>query len=237
MTKRPSLNDQAVHSQTRATWVASIIAAFALIISLFSLYESHEARVATLRDELLLLSHRPNGDQSVTIQKVKGSLYMGSITIPWEVLISNIGSSTASITGYEVLQTTTSKGEIYYSGIEKGLFSPDTKEPVTLPIILEAGKSIRLLVAVGIDPGPKAYKVLIDAVGEKTIPLRTAEKLLAKNGIDLYDNLVVPFPSKQDVKGWSIEQQGKEQIFLFNFHTARGTKISEMTSWYDIKRF
>jgi hypothetical protein len=244
MAKKPSPNTQVAEtatSQTWATWIASVTAVFAFVISLFSLYESHEARVAALRDELIVRARRPMGDTLISIHKVNGSLKLGVIRAPWDVLISNTGSSTVSITGYEVLELRSNLGkvegqlgEVSYSSLDRGLLSPESGQVVGLPLTLEAGKSVHLLLLLGLIPGDKAYKVLLTAIGDReaSLPLLTAEKLLAKSGIDMYDNPVTLLPS-----GWRVEKQGKEQIFLLKFRTARGTEIREITSWYSLKSF
>ena len=242
MAKKPSLNTQAVgaaHSQTRATWIATVAAVVAIVISLFSLYESHEARVAAFRDELIIRARRPMGDTQISILNTRGPLAFGAVRVPWEVLISNTGTSTVSITGYNVRQIQGKSGEVDYSGLDKGLVSPDSGEVVGLPISLEAGKSVRLLLVIGLNPGAKAHKVLLAAAGDREarLPLYAAEKLLAKSGIDIYDNPVTVLGSGDEFNGWSVDKQGKEQVFLLTFRTARGGEVSEVTSWYSLKGF
>ena len=184
MAKKPSLNSQvaqASSSQTRATWFASVAAAVAIVISLFSPYESHEARVAALRDELIVRARRPSGDTQITILKVAGSMRLGAVRAPWDVLISNTGTSTVSIIGYEVGQLA-DKGESRYSGLDSGLLSPESGHVVGLPIALDAGKSVRFMLVIGQIPGDRAYKILLAAAGDReaNLPLHAAEKVLTK---------------------------------------------------------
>jgi hypothetical protein len=242
MAKKPTIDHEVAKSQTRATWIASVVAAVALLVSLLSLYESHETRMAAMRDELLLRARRPMGDQQINIKKVSvsGGMRLGAIAVPWEVLLSNTGNSTASITGYEVTEASPLRGQVMYSGIDGGVFSPEGSQAVALPITLEAGKSIRLIIVIGLNPGPSVYAALSeDMTGtQKTLPLVAVEKFLAKRGIDIYDNPITPMIlSNGEVSGWSVEKQGKEQVFLIKVRTARGIEVSEVTSWYDLKRF
>ena len=186
------MKDKAVHSQTRATWVASIVAALAFVVSIFSLYESHEARVAAVRDNVAVLVGRYTGDYPLGVQNTNEQMTFGAVEAIWEMLVSNTGGSTVSITGYEVFQVAQQGGEIQYSGMDKGIFSIENLAPVNLPIALEAGKSVRLLLKVGISPGKSAYKILRSTIEaeQKVLMLHAAEKLLATNGIDIYDNSV-----------------------------------------------
>jgi hypothetical protein len=242
MPKKPSLTNptaQIAQSQTRATWLASVIAVIALVASMFSLYESHEARVSTVRDQVLIRSRRPMGDQLISIQKSVGEFHYGSITAPWELLISNTGNSTISITKYEVFQVTSEGGQIMYTGLNRGLSMPKSNQQIDLPLVLEAGKSIRLLAHIGISPGKSAYRAITEAMPDRiaTKPLSQIEKVLAKKGIDIYDNPVIPFIDGGEVSGWQVEHLGKEQVFLFKLQTARGADVNELSSWYDLKRF
>ena len=228
-----------VASQTWATWLASLVAFVALIVSLISLYEAHEARVSSVRDEVLLRANRPMGDQPVSIKKTAGAVRFGSVTVPWDLMVSNTGNSTISITGYEASQIAGSKGQLMYSGLDRGLFSSESNQPLALPIVLEAGKSIRLLAVVGLNPGQKAYNVLAKTVSgtEETRSLKSVEKLLASKMLDIYDNPVTPLNTSGVVSGWRVEKQGKEQVFIFKIRTARGSEVKELASWYDFKRY
>lgn len=225
-----------MNSQTRAAWVASIIAAFALLISIFSLYESHEARLATVRDNVTFQIGRYLADYPLVVRKANENMTLGAVEVLWEILISNTGGSTVSITGYEIFQVDPQGGQMMYSGMDKGIFSAENRAQVSLPIALEAGKSTRLLLKVAISPGKRAYKILSTTIEkeQKTLTLKSAEKILAMNGTDLYDNVVVPLDP--EATGWKVEKQGNEQTFMVKFYTARGAEISKLTSWYDLKK-
>lgn len=232
------MTDKTVQSQTLATWIASIVAALAFVVSLFSLYESHETRMTTIRDNVTFHVSRYTGDYPLGVKSTRGSMRLGVVEALWEILVSNTGSGTVSLTGYEIYQVAQQGGEILYSGMDKGIFSVDNLAPVNLPITLEAGKSIRLLLKIGISPGENAYKLLCSTVERKQrmMTLEIAEKLLAANGIDIYDNTVVPFWVDGEVSGWSVEKRGNEQNFLLKIRTSRGTEICNITNWYDMKK-
>jgi hypothetical protein len=186
----------------------------------------------------LLRARRPIGNQQINILKSVGeNSNFGSITVPWELLLSNIGNTTVSITEYEVFQLDT-EGQILYTGLDRGLFSPENNQLVALPIALEAGKSIRLTAVIGLNPGKKAYAAITENMSNIQMqqPLIKIQKILAKKGLDIYDNPVVPSIMDGEVSGWRVEQQENEQIFLFKMHTARGVEANEVSSWYDLKR-
>lgn len=168
-----------------------------------------------------------------------GPLVFGAIRAPWSVLISNTGADTVSITGYEIRQIAGKLGNMYYSNIDGGLHSPDSMERVTLPISLDAGHSVRLLLVVGMNPGPKAYKLLLAAAGnhDAQMPLKEAEQLLAKGGVDIYDNTVSYLNPAEPTDGFRVDTQGKEQVFLLRFYTARGAQAQTTMSWYSLSGF
>lgn len=227
------------NSQTNATWIASIAAVFAVLISCISLYESYETRVAVFHDELIVRAQRPMGDVPIFIHKENGPLVFGAIRAPWNVLVSNTGASTVSITGYEIRQIAGNFGDMFYSNINGGLHSPDSTKLISLPITLEAGQSVRLLLVIGMNPGPKAYKLLLAATGDHDaqMPLSDAEKLLAKGGVDMYDNAVSLLDPAEPNNGFRVDNQGKEQVFLLRFHTARGAQAQATMSWYSLSGF
>lgn len=242
MTKKRSgvtkITDSA-KSQTKAAWIASVAAVFAVLISCISLFESHETRIAALQDELIVRAQRPMGDTPIFIHKENGPLAFGAIKAPWNVLISNTGASTVSITGYEVRQIAGNFGDMFYSGIDGGLHSPDSTKLVSLPISLEAGQSIHLLLVIGMNPGPRAYKLLLTETGDHDAQmlLSDAEKLLAKGGVDMYDNPVSLLNMVDANNGFRVDKQGKEQVFLLRFHTARGAQAEATMSWYSLSGF
>ncbi|KAF0220178.1 MAG: hypothetical protein FD174_1417 [Geobacteraceae bacterium] len=232
------MNQPTVHSQTRATWVASIAATLALIVSLFSLYESHEARISAIRDNVTMQITRYTGDYPLVTRNGNEHLTLGAVEVLWEVLLSNTGGSTVSLTGYEILQVAKEGGEILYTGMDRGIITAESLAPIHLPIALEAGKSIKLLLKIGISPGNSAFQILSSTIAkeQRTITLREAEKYLALKHLDIYDNTVIPYYINGDVSGWRVESRGKEQVFLVRFRTARGTEISKVTHWYDLRK-
>lgn len=145
-----------------------------------------------------------------------------------------------SVTSYEVQQLSDSGGEVLYSGLDRGLLSPETNEAVHLPFALESGRSIRLRLDIGINPGAKAYKILAAAIGDRQtkMPVDKTEKMLAKNGFDIYDNPVTVFSTNDgNLSGWQVVFPTNEQVFLIHFRTARGAEVRELASWYGSKRF
>ena len=152
--------------------------------------------------------------------------------------MSNVGSGTISVTGYEVTQVVRSNEIVSYSGLDGGLTTAETGEPVALPLALEAGKSVRLNLNIGINPGQRAYEELTDQlVGSRaTISLNKAELTLAGKAIDMYDNRVKPYIDNGKVVGWEIENWKNEQIFLVKVTTSRGAVTGELAFWYDRQR-
>ncbi len=238
MSKKPSTKDATARSQTRATWIASVVAVIALVVSLLSWYEAHEARVASVRDELILHARGPTSQMPLVFRPTTGGLNaFGSVIVPWDLLLSNTGNSTISITGYKVVQVADQGREVQYSGLDSGLFSGDGKESLPLPMVLEAGKSIRIVAMVGITPGKGALRVLTELLSKQSsaMSVYSIEEFLAAQEIDIYDNTVTPYVSNGKVFGWRVNQHGNEQRFMFTLRTARGTETKELSSWYDYR--
>lgn len=234
MARKQTTPDPLIRSQTSATWLASGVAVVALLVSIFSLYEARQARVAATRDELSISLHRPTGGTTISITKRPGSIKAGAVVAPWSMLLSNVGSSTVSVTGYEVTQIAGSNDWVSYSDIDSGITSAEKDEPVSLPLALEAGRSVRLNLHIGLNPGPRAYDILSEAMVGKTTSMATgqAELLLAAKSIDIFDNPVKPMHADGTVSGYSIDNWKNEQVFLVKLTTSRGAVTSEPAYWY-----
>ncbi|MBT9540552.1 MAG: hypothetical protein IV098_11845 [Thiobacillus sp.] len=158
---------------------------------------------------------------------------------PWSVLISNIGSSTLSITSYEIDQVTSDNSIAGYSGLDSGLRQGDSLEPVSLPLSLESGKSVRFTLGIGLNPGVRAYEAILGSLdgARSTASIGNVEHLLASKSIDIYDNPVLPLTSDGQLSGWSVKDTSKEQIFLFKVRTARGVESGDLAFWYERERY
>ena len=234
MARKKITPDPLVRSQNKATWLASGVAVLALIVSVFSLYETRMARVAATRDEISFSLHRPSGDATISITKKPGSNEVGAIVAPWSMLLSNVGSSTVSVTSYEVTQIAGANDWISYADIDSGMTTTEGNEAVSFPLTLEAGRSIRMNLNIGLNPGLRAYGVLSGTVVGQTssMGIWKAELLLAAKSIDIFDNPVKPFYSDGAVSGYLIESRLKEQVFLVKVTTSRGVVTSELAYWY-----
>ena len=152
--------------------------------------------------------------------------------------MSNVGSGTISITGYEVTQVVRSNDIVSYSGLDSGLTTAETGEPVALPLAIEAGRSVRLNLNIGIQPGQRAYEHLTESIAgsRASISLGKAELSLAGKSIDIYDNAVKPMFDNGKVVGWEIGDWKNEQVFLIKVTTSRGAVTGELAFWYERQR-
>lgn len=238
MARKQPIPDPLVRSQTIATWLASGVAVVALVVSLFSLYEARQARISATRDDLSARVRRPAGDATISVTKKSPTLKAGSVVVPWNLLLSNVGNSTISVTSYEVTQIVGSDKYVSYSGLDNGLSAAETNEPIALPFSLEAGRSVRLNLNIGLNPGPSAYEHLTSLMVGATasMSIGKAELSLAGKSIDIFDNPAKPMISDGTVMGWEIENWKNEQVFLIKLVTSRGAVTSELAFWYDRPR-
>jgi hypothetical protein len=239
LTRSLDKNYQHSRSQTRAIWIASIAAIFSLIISVFSLYESHSVRIENNLEKLTVSIRSTEQNELVSFRISKYKNHHGAFITPWEVTLSNIGNNTVSILNWDVEQITVidTRGNrsTYHCKIDRVL-STSYNQNVKLPLILESGKSIRFRFYIHILPGSKAYGTLAASGVEKKdyIPLYQAQRILIKNSIDLFDNPII-FLRSEDIKAtiWSVKPKNNDHIFKFTFETAKGNKITEEKSWYN----
>jgi len=231
------IHDLGKSGQTKVAWYSLYIAVFALVASLASLYESHQARVTMVQDELTFNFQQYDDGSALEFEVIKGGrIYPGIIMkSAWDTLISNTGTSTLSIIRYEIFQVKPNS-LVAYSKLDKGLSSKDGK-PLSLPIVLDTGKSIRININIGIRPGIRAYKIYTNNMNNQ-LDLTTYRKILFKNNIDIYDNPVGPLILNNEVVegGTEIFNRDKEQVFEIRLYTARGGIFSKTSSWYPLKK-
>lgn len=221
-------------NQNFFTWSAFIVSLIALFTSVWSVWETRETRLATTKDQIQVQARRPFGNELISTTKNQ-TFPFGILIVPWDIVISNIGNSTVSITDYEVSQQNTSDKIDYYSDLNHGLTSADTNESITLPITLEAGKSMHFKLLIGIKLGENANRIVskIPNTKNKPISIHAIEHELATNKIDIYDNPVTTFGTDKIIAGWRVENTDKNQIFNFQFKTARGYSTQAYSSWYN----
>lgn len=238
MARKAPNTDPIVRSQTRAAWLASGVAVVALLVSMLSLHEARQARISTTKDDLSVRVRRQGGDTPISIVKRSPVTRAGTIVVPWSLLVSNVGSGKISITGYEVTQVARANEIVSYSGLDSGLTVAETGEPVVLPISLEAGRSVRLNLNIGINPGQRAYERLTESIvgSRATTTVGEAELSLAGKEIDIYDNAVKPYIDNGKVVGFEIANWKNEQVFLVKLTTSRGAVTGELAFWYDRER-
>jgi len=156
------------------------------------------------------------------------------VSVPFQIVISNIGASTVSIVDYNIRTSTIENKEIYYSELNGGFIAADSNERLILPITIEPGKSFKARLIVGVNFGDKAASILKQQFEEKhVVPVSILSNILAQNSIDFFDNEVVPIRSGDRVVGWQMKSFEKEQLFYITLKTARNNEFHGIISWYN----
>lgn len=234
----PSPESNLVRSQIRAAWASAFAAMLAVPISLFALYQSHAARVASGREVIAVQARRYHSNFPITVNHVGAPQWAGTLTTFWEVLLANNGDRTVSVIEHDVYSIVANQSEVYYSGIDQGLVDAKTLMAETLPVRLDPGESRRLLLRLGVIPGSYAYPMLrSEAAKGPESSFQRVEKLLASKGIDIYDNRVDPQTDSGKIVGWRVRDTRRQQVFAIKFRTARGSVVADTTSWYDFQQF
>jgi hypothetical protein len=226
--------DRLARSQTRAAWLSALGALLSIPLSLVALYQSHQAKVESAKEEVAASFHRYIGDYPMAFHDWHGGSYIpGTISTLWETIIANNGDRPVSIVTYDV-KTVIQEGPVSYSGLDLGLFDSELK-PERLPLNLAPGTSVKLFLRIGTIVGQNAYGHLKRfSATSSSFTLRAVEKDLADQGTDLFDNRVTPMREAGAVVGWKVEPPIKHQPEVaLVIRTARGSALLRTASWYD----
>jgi hypothetical protein len=158
------------------------------------------------------------------------------IQVPWQLIISNTGSRKLSVVKYRLfrvrLTNETSEGELFYTGINGGLFKPNG-EQVTFPLILDAGESQLLTAYVGILTDPEAYDILKKNFNDKAFKMLDAVRVLGRAKRDIYGNKAILYEFEGGSFQLNVDPNNqKAPLFMFEISTGRGNQFAAVASDY-----
>lgn len=177
--------------------------------------------------KLTLDFHRYMGDYSTELRPWAGK--QGIVSTYWEVTVSNHGETTDSILKHQIrMYPTPTKGEIFYSGLDQGVFSTELL-PLDLPLKIEAGHAVRFLVKVGILVESKIFELVQEkfAVG-KVQSVESIHRYLYRKGMDVFG-----LPVVEEAKGvFAFPKIDEAPSILIEIETIKNGKITAKHSWY-----
>jgi len=210
------------------------ISALAVVISLFSLYEAYKSRVANVSDVLTVSAEHPRLDSLfyVSTQKFVDS---GVVKATCNVLISNQGASTISITEYGIYERRKSHEDKINSEFGSGLYLDDLSKEFDLPILLESGRSLKAKLVIGIIPSSRAYNNLLECTKGQNATIEYVDmlKLTDGGGRHFYDLLLGDAPVETEVEGVKLSIFEYEPVYILRLHTSRGTVASTATTLFE----
>lgn len=154
--------------------------------------------------------------------------------------MSNNTNKTISIINYRLLQVAKAFPAIDYTGMNQEIYEENSNGEIhnlRFPVIINPGTTINLILKIGIQLEPDAYKLVKDKIEEEPkISFGSMEKFLWSNGMDFYGNKVtaLQYGIEYDLTSYQFTSLDKvqEQIFNVNFKTSQGVNISENISIY-----
>jgi hypothetical protein len=221
-------------SMMYATWASSIVALFALGLSIYSIWLSKENR----KEDLEIVYARMMYDVPMKItEKSDASLdtTTGLLTAYVEFYLSNNGDISLSIIEHDITEIKDEFGTnepVQYFPSQNGYYrySDGKFIPSEYPLTIEGGHSQRIYSQVELTMAPKAYRLIKEKFGEELssgLSLSTIKDFLFSNNIDLYGNKV-----ERNANNSPNVLITNEQIFLAKFTTSRNTEKSYLFSLY-----
>lgn len=209
--------------------VSLILSVLALIVSVasfgYTVYVNEHSKVEDL--SVYTSSYLSDYKTEIIQQNVSG--YPAVLPTIYECTLINEGEKPINIINYDLQQI--SSPIVYYSYMDMGLFDKERKQ-IDLPLNIKPHESYKFYLYVGLLIDPNAFKIINNSlVSKNEIKIMELNKLLAKNGMDIYGN-----PSNYTEIGggniMTIAPNRSQQIFLINFLTSHHNTFSDSFSWY-----
>lgn len=234
-------------SISKAAWVAIIasvvMSLLSLVYTIWSDTRDRNLEAQRLQEALTVSASRHLGDYPLEIRPFTPTSSIMSTF--WEIVISNNGEQSISVTSLEVLQSggympvagEYIDGPSSYSGIYQGLFvmDPSGLRSIQPPINVPPGESIGLLAKIGIlthdDSSEYIGDFLSNEADNEEISVEQFLRYLYSNGTDHYGNRVDQLVEGEDV--WRFAVDPVEQYFGLIVETSRGSRAVDFLSWYE----
>jgi hypothetical protein len=203
----------------------SVFFGMAVVLAVASTYK------APVTDALKITSIKTVEDSQTQISTIGDQ---GVISAYWEVMLSNVGESSLSVTSYDVKQVGEDFPAVFYSGMNQGLyvFEDGNFKPLDLPIEITPGNTRKVFVRIGLLITPEAFKLIKENFSDSSnATLKTIWHFLFTKGTDFYGNKVEPLPAATGFRLPAMDQV-REQVFGITFKTSRGASIVDLVSWY-----
>lgn len=236
----------ASETQANLSLAAIKLSVVAIIISIatfsFSMYSYFYPRV----EQANIIVERLWGDYNTTLIETGIAGSPAIVPIYWECTINNQGDRTISLIDYAVVTEEidarlpeVKRALVTYSNLKLGLYE-NLQTEFKMPTPIEAGKSTKFLMKLGLSLDEKAYEIAKKKYSKgATFSIQEFLKFLADNGVDPFGNIVTPTRDQSgNVRGWdgpSLER--KEQIFHIKFKSSRNNYFEGTASWFLGKRF
>lgn len=220
-------------SESKTETVAIVVAIASIVISLaslgFSIFVYRSSRLESLSVEASLA----RGGGVIRCRDFGGAA--GVLQTPVEVVLSNTGDRTLSVTRYEIFEISGSGGRIQYTHLDGGLVA---SEGTPLPIILGAGESQQVFLWLGLRPVAEARSIIVtERLCEQALSRRLLQLVLGRQSMDLYGNKVelVEYGEAYNLSGPDITAD--RQRFILVVETGRGSRFAATTSWYPFEEY
>ena len=207
----------------------------AIIISVlsfcFSYYTYHEANI-----EKVTMSSIYVHEDYLT----KPVFYNDSVVIIptyWQIILSNNGDKTLSITKSSVETANDKSVDAIISHVFDGIYEnidQYDKNKLEFPVIINSGESKKFYLRVGVMCDLKASKLLIDAYELKSelfkkgrwLQTKELNNFLAKNNLDIYGNKTNPTIENGKIVGWESDIE-KQKEYIFTVKSAKGNSFNK----------
>nr|WP_319570406.1 hypothetical protein [uncultured Draconibacterium sp.] len=153
----------------------------------------------------------------------------------WECVLTNNSRQTISINNYDIKCLKDNETIISYSNMNLGLFDFD-RTPISLPININAGESIKLYLEIGVQIHPEPMNIINSNVDStKQYTYNELKNILAKKGTDIFGNKVNAKFENGELLMFSLENNNyNKDKYILTFESGRNNFYHSELNWYPV---
>jgi hypothetical protein len=204
-------------------------------VSFLSLYLNYDTKRIAEREDVKILGGSIQQDGTFLLINTGNPKFPIILPTRWDFVVANNGPKNVSLLSYELKQMHDGSSD-WFTGLDRGIFDSNNSR-VEFPLVIDAGKSVRFAVEIGVPVDPKAHALVSKHEGEPFRTIQEALRYLAKNHTDLFGNSVEPVLDGERVTGFSVKPSSIEPVFILRFESTRGGKFWDAVFWYRVPKF
>jgi hypothetical protein len=230
---------------SKASLMISMIAILVSVVSVgYTIYLNEQSKI----EDLSVFTSRYNANYKAEIIHNNNSVLPAILPTWYKCTLINKGYKPLVIVGYDLIQVPRDikifqnysdafYSSVSYSDMRLGLYD-EAGKIVDFPMDMPPQSSSKFHLEVGLVLNEKAFEIIHNNSSLKNeTTIREIDRLLAKNGMDIYGNSATYIQSNDSSGSYdfSVSPNRLEQTFIITFKTSNNKLFSDKFSWYKLE--